>query len=66
MPLPSTTAGITLHELRRFEEALASYDQALAAEPDRAGTFNNRGYALQEASIVSRRPWRVYETVMAA
>ena len=33
-------------ELGRPDEALASYDQALALRPDDANTFNNRGSAL--------------------
>ena len=35
-------------ELKRFDEALASYDKALALKPDYAEAFNNRGNALQE------------------
>jgi tetratricopeptide (TPR) repeat protein len=40
--------GIALMELRRPEEALASYDQALAIRPDYADAFNNRAAALKE------------------
>jgi protein O-GlcNAc transferase len=38
--------GAVLRGLKRFEEALASYDNALALEPDDAETFNNRGTVL--------------------
>ena len=34
--------------LKRTDEALASYDRALALKPDYAEAFYNRGNALQE------------------
>ena len=40
--------GNALHELKRLDEALASYDRALALQPDYAEAFNNRGIALHE------------------
>ena len=40
--------GRSLHELKRFEEALESYEKALLMCPDYAEAFNNRGRALQE------------------
>ena len=40
--------GITLQELKRFDEALASYDRVLAIKPDYAEALNNRGNTLQE------------------
>jgi hypothetical protein len=40
--------GLALQELKRLDEALASYDKALALKPDFAEVFNNRGLALQE------------------
>ena len=40
--------GVTLKALKRFEEALASYDRALAVRPDYAEAFSNRGNTLQE------------------
>jgi predicted O-linked N-acetylglucosamine transferase (SPINDLY family) len=40
--------GNTLRELERFEEALASLDQALAIEPDYVDALNNRGNTLQD------------------
>jgi tetratricopeptide (TPR) repeat protein len=38
--------GLTLHELKGFEEALASYNRALAMRPDSAETLSNRGLTL--------------------
>ena len=35
-------------ELKRLDEALASYDKAIALKPDYAEAFNNRGIALKE------------------
>ena len=40
--------GNTLQELKRFEEALASYDRALAVRPDYAEALYNRGNTLKE------------------
>src|SRR5262245_8719777 len=40
--------GNALKALRRFDEALASYDRALALKRDYAEAFNNRGNALRE------------------
>ena len=40
--------GNALQELTRPDEALASYDKALALKPDYAEALNNRGNALQE------------------
>jgi tetratricopeptide (TPR) repeat protein len=37
-----------LHELKRFEEALASYDRLLKLQPDYAEAFLNRGDTLHE------------------
>src|SRR5262249_13118482 len=37
-----------LRELKYLDEALASYDQAIALKPDYAAAFNNRGIALRE------------------
>ena len=39
--------GVTLHELKRFEEAVASYDRALTLRPDYVEALNNRGNALK-------------------
>lgn len=39
-------------ELKRFDEAHANYDQALALRPDHADALYNRGIALMEL----RRP----------
>jgi protein O-GlcNAc transferase len=38
--------GLALHELQRFEEALACYDRALAIRPD-ADALNHRGNVLR-------------------
>jgi protein O-GlcNAc transferase len=40
--------GNALYELRRFEEALASYDHAVAVRPDYAEALSNRGNSLKE------------------
>jgi tetratricopeptide (TPR) repeat protein len=37
-----------LQELGRFEEALASYDRAIALQPDYAAALDNRGNALRQ------------------
>ena len=34
--------------LKRSDDALASYDKAIALKPDYAEAYNNRGNALQE------------------
>ena len=55
--------GITLKDLRRYDEALASYDRALALRPDQADALYNRGNLLKElkrfeesGSRATRRP----------
>ena len=40
--------GNALHELKRYDEALASCDRALALRPDYAEALNNRGNTLHE------------------
>ena len=40
--------GNTLRQQRRFDEALASYEQAIALAPDQAEAFVRRGNLLQE------------------
>jgi tetratricopeptide (TPR) repeat protein len=40
--------GLTLHELKRFDEALTSFEQALAVRPDYAEALHNRGLTLYE------------------
>ena len=42
------TIVVTLHGLKRFEEALASYDRALKLRPDYADALSNRGVTLHE------------------
>ena len=48
MPRRSTIAATCCRDLKRPEEALASYDKALAIKPDYAEALNNRGNALQD------------------
>src|ERR1700752_4146126 len=38
--------GLVLHALKRDQEALESFDKALALKPDDAGALNHRGNAL--------------------
>jgi tetratricopeptide (TPR) repeat protein len=40
--------GLTLHELKRFDEALASFDDALKTQPNHAEALFNRGLTLHE------------------
>ena len=40
--------GDVLRELKRLDEALASYDKAITLKPDHADAWNNRGLALWE------------------
>src|SRR5258706_6478487 len=42
-----TNRGVALRGLKRFDDALASYDRALAIKPD-VEAFNNRGNTLQD------------------
>ena len=46
--------GIALNDLKRFDDALASYDKAVALKPDYAEAFNNRGSALNELKRLRR------------
>ncbi len=48
MPRRCQNRGLALHELQRFEEALASYDRALTVQPDYAEALQNRGNTLHE------------------
>ena len=40
--------GVTLKELKRFDESLQSYEKAISIRPNYAEAFNNRGVALQD------------------
>ena len=46
-----TNRGTTLWDLKRFEDALASHDKALAIKPDFAWALYNRGVTLRLQSI---------------
>ena len=48
MPRRSTNRGNALKGLKRFEEALASYDHTLTVRPDYAEALSNRGNTLKE------------------
>jgi len=48
VPPVHRNVGMALFELKRFREALASYDKAIALKPDYAECYNSRGLALQE------------------
>ena len=39
----NTNRGAALERLGRFDEAIAAYDAALAAKPDYAEAWHNRG-----------------------
>jgi tetratricopeptide (TPR) repeat protein len=38
--------GTTLHDLKRYEEALAAYEQAIRLDPNLALAYSNKGFAL--------------------
>jgi len=40
--------GIVLNDLRRFEEAIATFDRAIAIRPGFAEPMNNKGFSLQK------------------
>ncbi|MEH1964179.1 MAG: tetratricopeptide repeat protein [Nostoc sp.] len=40
--------GVALRNLGKFEQAIASYDNALKIKPDFHETWLNRGYALDD------------------
>jgi len=56
MPKLSNNRGNTLRDLKRFDDALASYDRALAIKPDYAEALNNRDAALRETKRLSQAP----------
>ena len=49
--------GNALRRLKRLDEALASYDKAIALKPDYAEAHNNRGNALKDLKRTTKR-WR--------
>ena len=40
--------GFTLNALKRYEEALAAYDQAIRLDPNYAKAYNGKGVALRD------------------
>ena len=44
--------GNVLKELKRYDEALASYDRALVLRPDYAEAHSNRGNALNALEAI--------------
>jgi tetratricopeptide (TPR) repeat protein len=40
--------GLTYHDLKRYEEALAEYDQAIALDPNFVNAYNNRGLVYRD------------------
>jgi tetratricopeptide (TPR) repeat protein len=40
--------GVALDNLKRYEEAIAAYDQAIRLDPNNDVAYNNKGYALNE------------------
>ena len=40
--------GIALHQLQRYQEAIASFDQAIRLDPAYANAYGNRGNSLIE------------------
>jgi len=47
--------GVVLHALKRYEEALASFDKALALNPGDAGAINQRGNVLRPSGATRTR-----------
>ena len=47
MPKRYSNRGLALEKLKRFDEALASYDRALRLQPELCRGLINRGIALQ-------------------
>jgi tetratricopeptide (TPR) repeat protein len=48
IPAVHRNLGMALFEMKRFTEALASYDRAITLKPDYAECYNSRGLALRE------------------
>jgi predicted O-linked N-acetylglucosamine transferase (SPINDLY family) len=43
-----TNKGVSLHELKRYDEAIACYDKALSLQPDYHEALTNKGATLKE------------------
>jgi tetratricopeptide (TPR) repeat protein len=43
-----TSEGIALNDLKRYEEALAAYEQAIRLDPHLAAAYNNKGITLDK------------------
>ena len=43
-----TNKGVTLHELKRYDEAIVHYDKALGLKPEYAEAWSNKGVTLHE------------------
>jgi len=48
IPAVHRNLGLALFELKRYKEALASFDKAIALKPDYVECYNSRGLVLQE------------------
>ena len=57
--------GVALQNLRRFDEALASHDQAIAFMPNDAQTYNDRGVTFQEAKLFGADVKRIRDQLSA-
>src|SRR5262245_8425408 len=55
--------GNALRELKRFDEALASYDKALVLKPDFAGALNNRAFVLMDLGRFAEAQRDLYQAI---
>ena len=62
----STIVGNPLNELKRHEEAPASFDKAIALKPDYAEAHNNRGNALNELKRFEEAQASCYKAIAQA
>ena len=66
MPTPISTAGAALQNLGKFDQALASFDRAIALNPGYAEAYSNRGVALQDMNRSRRGNGRFRQSNRAA